>query len=194
MKFLRKKIIKGCESRGDSQSDYLTRLTILEPKSRNWAIYLHKFHRSDSPEHHDHPWSFVSVILWRGYFEETPGPLEARVFHTTHDDYARSIAGLSSIPRAATSFLETHPFDNGIKTIPGEWGAYEAYGSAPIRKRVWPGMVLFRPATWRHRVVLISEKPSITLVFRWRYEREWGFFTAKGWQHWKDYFRERGCE
>lgn len=66
---MRKKIIYGCDSRGDAQSPYLTRWTLLS--SKLGAIYLHKFHRSDSPEHHDHPWAFVSIILWRGYVEET---------------------------------------------------------------------------------------------------------------------------
>lgn len=69
MKILSKKIIYGCEARGDADSPYLTRWTLIEIA---WlgAIYLHIFHRSDSPEaEHDHPWNFVSIILWRGYFE-----------------------------------------------------------------------------------------------------------------------------
>lgn len=52
----------------------------------------------------------------------------------------------------------------------------------------------YRPAAWRHRVVLVNDKPSVTLVFRGPYHREWGFFTAKGWQPWEPYFKERGCK
>lgn len=70
MKFLEKKIIYGCESRGDGDSPYLTRFTIAGCKL--FAVYLHIFHRSDSPDLHDHPWSFATCILWRGYVEETP--------------------------------------------------------------------------------------------------------------------------
>lgn len=64
-----KKIIYGCETRGDSQSPYLTRYTLFQAKS--FQVCLHIFHRSDSPELHDHPWPFVSFLLWRGYAEET---------------------------------------------------------------------------------------------------------------------------
>ena len=65
-----KKIIYGCESRGDHDQPYLTRYTLIERK--NWQLCLHVFHRSDADEHHDHPWNFISLILWRGYVEETP--------------------------------------------------------------------------------------------------------------------------
>jgi hypothetical protein len=35
-------------------------------------LYLHKIMRSDADrELHDHPWAFASLILWRGYHEET---------------------------------------------------------------------------------------------------------------------------
>lgn len=37
------------------------------------AIYVHKFMRSDNDRHfHDHPWSFVTILLNRGYNEHTP--------------------------------------------------------------------------------------------------------------------------
>lgn len=35
-------------------------------------LYLHHILRSDADrEMHDHPWGFLSIILWRGYVEET---------------------------------------------------------------------------------------------------------------------------
>lgn len=67
---IRKKIIYGCDSRGDAQSPYLTRWTLLDLPFL--SVCLHRFHRSDADEMHDHPWPFWSVILWRGYIEETP--------------------------------------------------------------------------------------------------------------------------
>lgn len=70
MKILTRKVIMGCEQRGDAQSPYLTRYQT--PKTRFGSLMLHVFHRSDSVELHDHPWSYVSIILWRGYIEETP--------------------------------------------------------------------------------------------------------------------------
>ena len=67
---IKKKIIYGCEE-GEltDSSPYLIRYTLIERK--NWQICLHIFKRSDVRVLHDHPWSFVSLILWRGYVEET---------------------------------------------------------------------------------------------------------------------------
>ena len=55
-------------------SPYLTRLRILQTP---WfGIYLHKIHSPDADrDHHDHPWSFVSVVLRGGYMEERKVPL-----------------------------------------------------------------------------------------------------------------------
>lgn len=37
------------------------------------AAFLHLFFRSDEDRAlHDHPWSFITIILWRGYVEHTP--------------------------------------------------------------------------------------------------------------------------
>lgn len=39
-----------------------------------FKVFLHHILRSDEdPELHDHPWNFVSLILWAGYFEILPG-------------------------------------------------------------------------------------------------------------------------
>ena len=61
--------IKGCEARGDGESTYMTRYGL--PRMGPIRICLHIFHRSDADELHDHPWSFLSIILWRGYVEVT---------------------------------------------------------------------------------------------------------------------------
>lgn len=129
----KKKIITGCESRGDADSPYLTRWTLFEFDSL--GLMIHRFHRSDTDELHDHPWWFVSLILWRGYREHTP---------------------------------------TGVK-------------------RYWPGSILLRPAMHAHRVELIDGKSAWTVVLRGGYRREWGFFTQKGWQWFREYFKERGC-
>lgn len=54
--------------------DYLTRWTLLGKRyGGSRRVFLHWFHRGDEePYFHDHPWAFVSVILWGGYYEETP--------------------------------------------------------------------------------------------------------------------------
>lgn len=66
MKLLKHKIIYGCDARGDANSAYLTRWEFLS--SKHFAIYLHKFHRSDDNSSlHDHPWNFITIPIWRGY-------------------------------------------------------------------------------------------------------------------------------
>jgi hypothetical protein len=40
-----------------------------------FTVKLHHILRSDEDrDMHDHPWSFVSVILWGGYWEHRPDP------------------------------------------------------------------------------------------------------------------------
>lgn len=154
-----KKIIYGCDSRGDGDSPYLTRWTLAS--NRLFAVYLHRFHRSDNPEHHDHPWAFCSIILWRGYFEETEA---ASYVASAHETYATG-----------------HPARGWDHDLPHP------------QKRVWPGMILFRRAAHRHRVILVGEREAWTLVIRGPIVRKWGFFTKNGWQPSDEYFKERGC-
>ncbi len=55
---------------------YLTRWTLfrLNLFGRKVRVAVHHFSRGDlDPDRHDHPWPFVSVILWGGYSEETAG-------------------------------------------------------------------------------------------------------------------------
>ncbi|MFP5276951.1 MAG: DNA methyltransferase [Acidobacteriota bacterium] len=64
-----RRVIYGCDGRGDGDSPYLTRYTLF---STPWIhLCIHVFHRSDADELHDHPWPFASLILWGGYIEES---------------------------------------------------------------------------------------------------------------------------
>lgn len=66
MKLFKKKIIYGCEARGDQNSKYLTRWEFVSGKY--FGIYIHKFHRSDDNSSlHDHPWNFITIPLKHGY-------------------------------------------------------------------------------------------------------------------------------
>jgi hypothetical protein len=49
------------------------------------AVFLHLFHRSDEDRAlHDHPWNFITVILWNGYLEHTPAGIKRRWPFTIH--------------------------------------------------------------------------------------------------------------
>ena len=70
MKFFHIRRIYGCSERGDGDSLYLTRITLIGFKS--WSLNLHIFHRSDfARARHDHPFNFWTMPIWRGYIDET---------------------------------------------------------------------------------------------------------------------------
>jgi hypothetical protein len=56
------------------EEPYLQRYYILF-KDRSTApfnIFIHRFLKSDPDELHDHPWAYMTFILWGGYWEYTP--------------------------------------------------------------------------------------------------------------------------
>ena len=55
-------------------ADYMHRYYLFL-KDRKWFpfnITLHKIVRSDDPVFHDHPWSYMTIVLKGGYWEHTP--------------------------------------------------------------------------------------------------------------------------
>lgn len=66
--FPRRRVIWSCTA---SRGPLLTRYYLLD--TRWGAIYLHHLHASDEDRAlHDHPWSFIAVLLSSGYYEHTP--------------------------------------------------------------------------------------------------------------------------
>lgn len=108
------------------------------------GLYLHHFLRSDYDRSlHDHPWTFISMIVKGGYYEEHQG--------------------------------------------------------VRLRKKrmVWhgPGSLLYRPARWRHRVIVVDGIQPWTLVLVGPRVRRWGFHTPKGWCWWRQFNPEKNiCE
>jgi len=45
---------------------------LIVRKDSHGSIYVHRWHRSDPEDFHDHPWDFVSLILKGGYYETRP--------------------------------------------------------------------------------------------------------------------------
>ena len=61
-----------------------------------WIVYLHQLDAPRlHPECHNHPWRFVAIILWRGYFEQIgtriyrrrPGDVLYRAAEFSHNVY-----------------------------------------------------------------------------------------------------------
>lgn len=89
-------------------------------KTRWFNIYLHRLSApSWHPECHDHPWSFVAVLLKSGYLE---------------------------------------------RTVKGD-------------KRKYPGMILWRPATFAHNVIT-PYGVSWSLIITGPVARKWGFLPC----------------
>lgn len=71
-------------------SGYITRLHVI--KTPWFAVCLHWLHKPDpEPYHHDHPVSFLSIILRGGYYEHRNGYVKHRRFfnfmRASPDDY-----------------------------------------------------------------------------------------------------------
>lgn len=112
--------------------NYLERLRIIQTPW--WAVYLHRLGTPDSrPTLHDHPWSFLSIILWGGYFERRLDTKTRKVrikhrrfINIMRRDDAHSIHTLDRTPtwtllfvgkrRRTWGYLRPIPFSNR-----GEW-------------------------------------------------------------------------
>lgn len=71
------------------------------------------------------------------------------------------------------------------------WGGY--WEITPTGKKWYgPGRLLYRPATWKHQVVI--KKRAITLCVTTGKLRSWGFWTKAGeWIHWRTYNNKIHC-
>ena len=141
---MKKKLFKKTVITRDDGKPYLLRKTLLTIGDI-FSIKHHNIVLSDDECLHDHPWSFMSIILKGGYYEVSD--------------------------------------NNGVQ------------------KNVWykPGSIIFRPATWVHRLQLAvddngNEIPCKTLFINFKRTREWGFITKTlGWLHWTKYSRQEHC-
>lgn len=132
-------ITDGCEGLLENVSIYMKRWFLMNDNQgpvKKRHLYLHNMRRSDADrELHDHPWWFLSFIIWGGYTEET---------------------------------------ESG-------------------KERIRPGRIIFRPASWRHRVHLDEGKQSWSLVLTGVKERSWGFWTETGFVGWREWGKLK-CE
>ncbi|SHW60759.1 hypothetical protein [Mycobacteroides abscessus] len=94
----------------DTGEKYLSRW-YLWPRNARTNLYLHRFHSSDRPPPHCHPWPFVSLILKGSYYEvtetatilRTAGSLALRPAEHRHqivlptDDYGNNLECLTVI-------------------------------------------------------------------------------------------------
>lgn len=125
----RKKIITR-----EDNTPYLIRYTIFTCKL--FSIKIHKILISDDACLHDHPWSFISIILKGGYVEE-------RIIKWNH-----------------------FPFDSSYKIKKcildhdnNRWGLKH-------KRLYGPGSILFRKAKTTHRLQIYQTAWTLVITFK----------------------------
>lgn len=72
--------------RGPDGTLYLSRWVLWGGDDDKRRVYLHRFERGDWDRHlHDHPWPFLSVLLWGSYTEVTHAPDDLPWFYQGED-------------------------------------------------------------------------------------------------------------
>ena len=160
MKLIHKQIIAR-----ESGEPYLIRYSLPRMFWGLVRFNLHHILLSDYDCMHDHPWSFISIILKGGYFERTP----------KHKKTFKAILKMKL-------------------NLPNIRGGREEWISIQ-KKWYRPLSVLYRPAEWAHALELPPGKDCWTLVIMFKRRREWGFWSrAMGWIKWSDYKPTQKCE
>ena len=116
----------------NTQDPYLTRyyLFLKERKYFPFNVFLHQFHKSDEDVLHDHPWSFVSLIIKGGYWEHTPAGRFWRGPGTIRRARARSLHRVELEPGIEpwTIFIPGPQVqDWGFVNQDGHWTQHEEY-------------------------------------------------------------------
>lgn len=141
---------------------YLIRWTLFNCKY--FSIKIHKAILNDDACLHDHPWSFITFIFWRGYTEESYRfDNGAAVINSKRESEEFKLNDVTAD--------QLRPFIRRIRY------------AAPC--------VLWRPAHYSHR--LLIDKPSWSLVITFKKKRQWGFWTPKGWMAWFSYKQDNQC-
>lgn len=84
------------------------------------------------------------------------------------------------------------------------WGGYEEEVPAPdatdleaqrgyprrIINKVKPFRLHFRPVQYKHRIVKLMQRFSVTLAYAGPLEQHWGFHTNEGKRNWEDFVHE----
>jgi hypothetical protein len=135
----------------------LHRYTLVSRKGRfGFKLMLHRFQpNADDRAVHDHPASFVTIVLQGGYEDLVPcGDCDGHGTQISHENVAIWDCG----------------------TCRG--------GGLVLGDRMRPCMVRFRPATYRH-VTKVGPRGCTTLVLMGPKRRPWGFWLDGEWWPWR---------
>jgi hypothetical protein len=135
------------------------------------------------------------LLMVRTKILKTPfGNLDLHVFHASdagRDLHDHPWAYISLILRGG--YCEVTPDSKTQRAIINGIPMPVPDGGWTRRRRRRPYSLAYRAARFAHRVELIDGTPSVSLVWTFPKYREWGFFTHRGWQCWRDYHDAKGC-
>lgn len=122
----------------NAQGDpYMVRYKVL--RTPWFKVFLHHILRSDEdPDAHDHPWAFVSFVLWSGYLEERPGHPPRRIRAGAVVRHAAADAHRLILKRPAwTAVVVTGKKRSWGFHTPEGWMGYRDYFDRKYGKGQW---------------------------------------------------------
>jgi hypothetical protein len=164
-----KRVIINCD-----REPYLIRWYVIRTKP--FAVFIHKFIRSDEDRAlHDHPWNFLVIPIWRGYYEHS----EPWQRSTTPNEIVAPFTIRSRVlPLLGTRFRRG-TYRHRVELL-------RPALSAP--KAIEKGLNIAK-----YVKVLTTELPSWSIFIRFREWREWGFWPQEGFIQWNKWWQEK-CE
>lgn len=109
---------------GSSDAPYMHRWYLI-PRNPWINVYLHKFLRDDEDRAlHDHPWSFLSFMVWGAYTEIRPTNILGELMNWPKTRSAPSIAFRRATDRHRVALIDGRPCWTIVITGPKvrEWG------------------------------------------------------------------------
>jgi hypothetical protein len=149
---------------GPPDSPYMLRWHLFQ-RNRWFNIYLHKFVKDDADRDlHDHQYWYLSLMLSGGYYEETD----------VHGVRCKRWIG----PGSVSVRRPTHAHRVTLRRQQWRDPLTAPLSVDEMKAWIWSGVFRIIPA-WTISVT----GPRV---------REWGFHTAEGWIHWKEFVAKRG--
>lgn len=141
------------------------------------AARLHNICTADlDREFHNHPWSFISIVLRGGYVERRPlyqePRFEARAYPVKLKDI--DFEGWNHEYGVRAAELMANP----PMSLHWEEPGYNIYRRA--------GSIAFRSYNDRHRIVHVLPD-TWTLILLGPKRQTWGFFTKQGFVNWREF-------
>lgn len=167
------KVIINCD-----HDPYLVRWYVFKTK---WVtLFIHKFIRSDEDRAlHDHPWAFLVIPIWRGYYEHS----ECRA------EYCDWPNGYYKIRQRVLPILGTRYrpalYKHRVELLGG-------WKRETLTVHPSPEHLPFPPQTMSEKTTKI-ELPAWSLFFHFKREREWGFHPPEGFTPWHKWWQDK-CE